>query len=47
MSEVNRNTLYNDKNQIRPIVDKTSTGDKTSIENLTNSFVQLIKDKHL
>ena len=47
MSEVNKNTLYNDKNQIRPIIDKSSTEDKTSIDNLTNSFVQLIKDKHL
>lgn len=47
MSEINKNTIYTSKGQIMPIVDKTSSSDKTIIENLTKSFVQLIKDKHL
>lgn len=47
MSEVNKNTVYNDKNQIRPIVDKSTSSDKTKMETLTSTYVQLIKDKHL
>lgn len=47
MSEVNKNTVYTDINQIRPIIDKTSADNKTKIEGLTSTYVQLIKDKHL
>lgn len=47
MSEINKNTVYTNRNQIRPIVDKTTSSDETKIEGLTSTYVQLIKDKHL